>query len=163
MSKDTKAATGIKIVSQNKKARFDFHIEKTIEAGMVLKGSEVKSLRDGKVQLVDSFASFEKGELYLNKAHISEYKQGGPYYNHPPIRKRKLLLHKRELLNLKAQLDQQGYTLIPLRVYFKDGKAKLELGLAKGKNKGDKRSSVKDREEARHLDRARRRDRGDGA
>ena len=127
-----KSAGAEKLISQNKKATFDYHIEKRIEAGLVLVGSEVKSCRDGRVQLVDSYAAFERDGLYLLKAHIGEYKQGGPYFNHVPVRKRKLLLHKREIDNLKAQTEQQGYTLVPLRMYFKGGRAKIELGLAKG-------------------------------
>jgi SsrA-binding protein len=151
-------------IADNRKARHDFHIEKKIEAGIVLQGSEVKSCRAGQVQLVDAYAAFERGELYLLKAHIAEYKQGGPFFNHPPQRKRKLLLHKRELKTLKAALEQNGYSLVPLRIYFsKDGKgtAKVELGMAKGKNKGDKRQSSKDKDVDRTLQRAKRRDRGD--
>ncbi len=155
-----KVAGGFGQVSANKKARFDFHIEKKIEAGMSLKGSEVKSLREGKLQLVDSYASFENGEIYLIKAHIAEFKQGGPYFNHEPTRKRKLLMHKKEIRNLKALVDQDSYTLVPLRVYFKNGKAKVELGLAKGKKKGDKRQDLKDKDQKRSVDRAMRRDRG---
>lgn len=156
---EVKVGGGFGQVTDNRRARFNFQIEKKIEAGIQLKGSEVKSLREGKVQLVDSYAAFERGELFLVKAHISEFKQGGPFFNHEPTRKRKLLLHKKEILNLQAQIDQQGYTLVPLRIYFKKGKAKVELGLAKGKKQADKRQSIKDRDEKRSVDRAMRRNR----
>jgi SsrA-binding protein len=146
-------------IADNRRARFDFHVEKKFEAGIVLQGSEVKSCREGKVQLVDSYATIERGELYLMKAHIAEYKQGGPFFNHEPTRKRKLLVHRREIHQLRTALDQEGYTLVPLRIYFSKGLAKVELGLAKGKNKGDKRQSLKDKDEKRGLDKAMRRDR----
>jgi SsrA-binding protein len=152
-------------IADNRKARHDFIIEKKIEAGLVLQGSEVKSCRAGQVQLVDAYASFERGELWLLKAHIAEYKQGGPFFNHPPQRKRKLLLHKRELAVLKSSLEKGGYSLVPLRIYFsKDGKgtAKVELGLAKGKNKGDKRQASKGKDVERSLQQAKRRDRDEG-
>jgi len=136
-------SVGEKLICSNKKARHDFVINKTFEAGIVLKGSEVKSCRNGRVQLVDSFAMPEKGEIYLHKAHIAEYKQGGPFFNHEPVRKRKLLMHRKEIANLQAEIDKAGYTLVPLKMYFKRGKAKVELGLAKGKTKGDKRQTLK--------------------
>ncbi|HVJ64373.1 MAG TPA: SsrA-binding protein SmpB [Bdellovibrionota bacterium] len=148
---------GEKLISANKKARHDFHIVKTFEAGMVLKGSEVKSCRDGRVQLLDSYASFEKGELYLHKVNIAEFKQSGPFFNHEPARKRKLLMHRREMENLKAEMEQSGSTLVPLRMYFKKGKAKVELGLAKGKNKGDKRQALKAKDEERSIRQAKKR------
>jgi SsrA-binding protein len=151
--------SGIKLIAQNKKAFHDFHIEKTVEAGLVLKGSEVKSCREGRVQLVDSFAAFSKGELFLQKANIAEFKQGGPFYNHPPVRPRKLLLKRKELAQLETAIDQDGYTLVPLKIYFKRGYAKIELGLARGKTKGDKRESMKSKEIKRNLDQARRRER----
>lgn len=155
----SKAGTGEKIVCLNKRASFDYHIEKRFEAGLVLAGSEVKSLRDGKAQLVDSFANFEKDGVYLHKANIAEYKQGGPYFNHVPTRKRKLLLNKREIANLKAAIEQEGYTLIPTKIYFKKGLAKVEIALAKGKTKGDKRQSTKTKEDDRRLRAASRRER----
>lgn len=150
-------AEGEKLISANKKARHDFQILKTFEAGMVLKGSEVKSCRDGRVQLLDSYASFEKGELYLYKAHIAEFKQSGPFFNHETTRKRKLLMHKKELLNLRAEMEQSGSTLVPLKVYFKKGKVKIELGLAKGKTKGDKRQALKAKDEERSMRMAKKR------
>jgi SsrA-binding protein len=150
---------GIKIISQNKRAFHDYVIEKKYEAGIELVGSEVKSCRDSKVQLVDSYAAIERGELYLYKALISEFAQGGPYFNHIPTRKRKLLMHKKEIKNLHALTEQKGYTLVPLKMYFKKGRAKIEIGLAKGKTKGDKRQSLKDRQDSRNMDRAIRRNR----
>jgi len=161
MSNEGKKGGGIKIISENRKARHDYHIEKVIEAGIQLLGSEVKSCREGRVQLVDSYAGFERGELYLYKANIAEYKQGGPYFNHPPVRRRKLLLHKREIKNFEAIISQQGMTLVPTKMYFKDGKAKVELGLAKGKNRGDKRQALKARDSDRSMAQARRRSRDD--
>lgn len=146
-------------IADNRRARFDYHVEKKFEAGISLVGSEVKSCREGKVQLVDSYATIERGELFLMKAHIAEYKQGGPFFNHEPTRKRKLLMHRREITQLREALEQDGYTLVPLRIYFSKGLAKVELGLAKGKTKGDKRQTLKDKDEKRSVDKAMRRDR----
>ena len=150
---------GKKIICVNRKARHDYHIESKIEAGIQLKGSEVKSCRDGRVQLVDSFATLERGEMYMLKSHIAEYKQGGPFFNHEPVRKRKLLLKKKEIERLARDLEQKGFSLIPLQMYFRRGYAKVELGLAKGKSKGDKRQSNKKAEADRKMDAARKRDR----
>jgi SsrA-binding protein len=150
---------GEKLIVQNKKAGFNFFIEKKLETGMVLTGSEVKSCRLGKVQLVDAYAAVEKGELFLYKAHIAEYAQSGPYYNHLPTRKRKLLAHRKQILNLQAELDAKGFSLVPIRMYFLKGKVKLELGLGKGKTKGDKRQSIAARDQDRDLAKARRRSR----
>ncbi len=147
----------VKPIVENRKAGFDYFIESKLEAGMELKGSEVKSCREGKVQLVDAYASIEGGELWLYKAHISEYKQGGPYFNHEPVRKRKLLIHRRELIRLRDAIERQGYTLIPTRMYFKGGVAKVEIGVARGKTKGDKRHTAKLAEGVREVARARRR------
>lgn len=160
MNQKSKTKSSNKI-ADNRRAHFDYHIDKKIEAGIVLVGSEVKSCREGRVQLVDSYAAFEKNEVFLVKAHIAEFKQGGPFFNHEPTRKRKLLLHKREILSLKAATEQEGLTLVPLKIYFSKGRAKVELGLAKGKNKSDKRSTQKDKEQKRTLNRAMRRDRSD--
>ncbi|MBS1985571.1 MAG: SsrA-binding protein SmpB [Bdellovibrionales bacterium] len=159
--KGEKRDSGLKLICENRKARHDYIIEKTFEAGIQLTGSEVKSCRDGKVQLVDAFASFERGEIFLLKANIAEYKQSGPYFGHPMVRKRKLLLHKKEIINLQAIVQQKGMTLVPTKMYFKAGKAKVELGLAKGKTKGDKRDSLKTRDVNSELARARRRSRDD--
>lgn len=152
---------GLKIICENRKARHDYHIDKVMEAGIQLTGSEVKSCREGRVQLVDSYAMVERGELYLHKANIAEYKQGGPYFNHPPVRKRKLLVHKREMRSLLEAVQQQGMTLVPTKMYFRRGKAKVELGLARGKTKGDKRQSQKTRDADRAVAQARRRSRDD--
>ncbi len=138
----------------NKKAGHDYHIIKKFEAGIQLLGSEVKSCRDGKVQLVDSYASFEKGELYLHKAHIAEFKQSGPYFNHLATRKRKLFMHRGELNKLDAELKTSGQTLIPTKLYFVKGYVKVELGLAKGKKAFDKRETIKKNDEKRRIDQA---------
>ena len=143
---------GIKAVAQNKKARLDFFIEDTFEAGIVLMGTEVKSLREGRVNLKDSFARVKNGEIYLLSAHITPYPFGNRV-NHDPERERKLLLHRKEIRKLYVKTRERGYTLIPLSVYFKHGRAKLELGLGKGKAKYDKRETIKRRDEQRDLDR----------
>ena len=138
----------------NRKARHDYFIDETVEAGLVLTGSEVKSLRAGKGQLKDSYARVERGEVWLVNAHISEY---GPaaQFGHDPTRKRKLLLHRREIDRLGGKLREKGLTLVPLRIYFKDGRAKVELGLGRGKKLYDKRESIKAREMRREVERAR--------
>ena len=153
MAKKPTSKPGEKLISANKTARRNYNIEKKIEVGIELKGSEVKSCRNGKVQLVDSFAVVENGQLMMYKAHIAEYPQGGPYFNHEPQRKRRLLAHKKEIRKLQAMIDQKGYSLVPLRFYFKSGMVKVELGLGKGRKSHDKRSVIKDREVSRQLDR----------
>lgn len=142
----------IKIVTDNRKARHDYHIEETYEAGMVLTGTEVKSLRQGRANLRDSYAAVENGELFLYNMHIAPYKQGN-IFNHEPKRTRKLLMHKREINRLMGRTQEKGYTLVPLKVYFRRGKAKLELALAKGKKLYDKRRDIARREEKRRIDR----------
>ena len=143
----------IKVVCQNKKARFDYHIIEVIEAGMVLLGTEVKSLRQGRANLKDSYARIKDGELFLMQAHISPYTHA--YYdNHEPDRARKLLVHKREIKRLTGKTQEKGLTLVPLRIYFKDGRAKVELALARGKRSYDKRESLKRKTEQRELERA---------
>ncbi len=150
--------SNIKIISKNRKAFHDFTVEEKIEAGMVLQGSEVKSLRDGKANLVDSYAMIKGGEVWLLHAHIAPY---GPasYANHEPRRPRKLLLNRREIVKLSVKLKERGYTLVPTMLYFKGGRAKVELGLAHGKKKYDKRASIKERETKRELSRTLRRNR----
>lgn len=148
----------IKIVAENKKARFDYHILETFEAGLVLRGSEVKSLRDGAVNLKDSYISFQGDEAFLQKAHISVY-DASSYNNHEPERLRKLLLHRNELNKISGQIQEKGLTCVPLKIYFKRGKAKLEVALVKGKDKGDKRQSVKKRDASREIQRSLRRER----
>ena len=145
--------TGIKTICQNKKARHDYFIEDTFEAGIVLKGTEVKSLRDGKGNLVDSYASVEKDEMWLNNCHIDHYTPA-TQFNHHPMRKRKLLMHRKEISKLIGKVQEKGYSLIPLKLYFKNGNVKVELSLAKSKKQFDKRASIKKREADREIDRA---------
>ena len=142
----------IKIIAENKKARFDFIILDKYEAGLVLTGSEVKSLRAGQCQLKDSYIAFQGSEAFLQKAHISTY-TASSYNNHEPERLRKLLLNKTELNKIYAALQEKGLTCVPLKIYFKKGYAKLEIALAKGKNKGDKREASKKRDANREIDR----------
>ena len=144
----------IKMVTENRKARHDYHIEEEIEAGMVLLGTEVKAMRMGRANLKDSYGKFKNGELYVYQMHISAY----PFAfldNHEPLRQRKLLLKRSELKRLYGKMREKGFTLIPLRVYFRDGKVKITMALARGKRKYDKREAIKDREMKRELDRAR--------
>lgn len=141
----------MKIVATNKRARHDFHIEETYEAGIELKGTEVKSLREGMVDLKNAFCTVRNGEVYMLNCHISPYRHGS-YFNHDPERPRRLLLHKREIKRLQGKLSQQGYTLIPLKIYFNQrGFAKVELGLARGKRKIDKREDTIKKELERKL------------
>jgi SsrA-binding protein len=147
---------GEKIIAVNRKARHDYFIEESLEAGLVLTGSEVKSLRAGKAQLKDSYARIERGEAWLANAHISEYNPAAQF-GHEPTRQRKLLLHAREIDRLTGKTKEKGLTLIPLRLYFKNGRAKVELGLARGKKQYDKRATIKERESDREVDRALRR------
>ena len=143
----------IKIIVQNRKARRDYEILDTYEAGLELKGTEVKSLRQGKANLKDSYARVEGREAYLHNVHISEYLQGNRY-NHDPERKRRLLLHKYELNRLRGRVEERGLTLVPLKLYFKRGKAKVELGLARGKHTYDKRHDIARRDAKREMERA---------
>ena len=143
-----------KIIAENRKARHNYHIDEVIEAGMVLKGTEVKSLRQGRVNLKDSYARIKNGEVFVYQMHIGPY-PFAYYNNHEPLRPRKLLLHKREIHRLYGKVNEKGITLIPLRVYFTRGKVKLALGLARGKRAYDKRETIRRRDEQRELDRAR--------
>lgn len=144
----------IKTVTENRKARHDYHIEDTYEAGMVLLGTEVKSLRNGRANLKDAYARITNGEVFLHQMHIGPY--AFAYYgNHESLRKRKLLLHKTEIKKLYAKVNEKGYSLIPLKVYFKGGKAKVVLALARGKRQYDKRHAIRERDQKRELDRAR--------
>lgn len=144
---------GRKIVCTNKKAYHDYFIEETIEAGIVLKGSEVKSLRDGRGNLKDCYALIEKGEAFLHGFHISPYSHGSAF-NHEPLRARKLLLHKKEILRLYGKIREKGLALIGLKVYFLKGRAKVELGLVRGKRKYDKREAIRERSDQRDMERA---------
>lgn len=148
----------IKIISENKKARFDYEIIETFEAGLALMGSEVKSLRQNQCTLKDSYVAFRGHEAYLQNAHIPVY-TASSYNNHEPERLRKLLLHVEELDKIYKAITEKGLTCVPLKVYFKRGKAKVEIGLARGKKKGDKRQSIKSREANREIERSVRRSR----
>lgn len=144
---------GQKVVATNRKARHDYNIIDTVEAGLVLWGTEVKSLRQGRASLTDGYAYIDGGEAWLDAVHIPEYHQG-TWNNHSPRRKRKLLMHKQEILKLSSKVKEGGYTLIPLSLYFSDGKAKVELALAKGKKEYDKRQTLRERQDKRETDRA---------
>lgn len=142
----------IKLIIDNRKARHDYHIIETIEAGIALTGTEVKSLRLGKVNLRDSFAKIKDGEVFLHGMHISPYEHGNRF-NHDPLRVRKLLLHRHEINKLIGKIQERGYTLVPLKLYWKNGKCKVDLALVKGKQLHDKRETIARREEKRHLER----------
>lgn len=144
---------GKSVVATNRKARHDYLIEETYEAGIALTGTEVKVLRQGKASLVDGYAFVENGELWLDNVHIEEYGKG-TWTNHAPRRRRKLLLKHLEIVKLSHRISQGGYTLIPLSLYFKDGWAKVELGVAKGKKDYDKRQAIKERDDKREAERA---------
>ncbi|MCW2279061.1 SsrA-binding protein SmpB [Heliophilum fasciatum] len=144
---------GVKTVCENRRARHDYHIEDTYEAGIVLKGTEIKSLRNGKGNLKDSFARVVQGEAFLYNMHISPFEQGNRY-NHEPLRTRKLLLNKSEIRKLLAAVQQQGLTLVPLRIYLKRGMAKLELAIARGKKQFDKRQDIAKKDAEREMARA---------
>lgn len=145
-------------LAQNRKARHDYLILETYEAGLVLTGTEIKSVREGSVNLRDGYAKFEDGELWLYNVHIAPYEKGSRY-NHDPLRRRKLLLRKEELRKLMGKVQQKGLTLVPLRVYLKDNRwAKVELALAKGKTKADRRADIAERDARRELERLRKDD-----
>ena len=149
-----KTKTGLKIISNNRKAKYNYFFTEFFEAGIVLKGSEVKSLRDGKVNIAESNALDHNGEMYLVNSHIPSYKQSS-YNDHDPNRNRKLLLNKKEINKLIGRVNREGYTLIPTKIYFKKGKAKIEIAVAKGKKQYDKRQTKKkrdwNREKARYF------------
>jgi SsrA-binding protein len=142
----------ITIVASNRKARHEFSIEESLEAGMVLHGTEVKSLREGKVNMSDAFCIVQGDEMMLLNCHISPFKHGG-HFNHEAVHPRKLLLHRKEIEKWREATEQKGYTIVPLKIYFKSGRAKIEIGLAKGKKLFDKRSDIADRESKRRLER----------
>lgn len=143
----------IKTIAQNKKARHDYFVEETYEAGIELCGTEVKSLRAGRVNLKDSWCSIVDGEIFVNGMHISPYEQGN-IFNRDPMRVRKLLMHKKEILKLYGTVKQTGYSLIPISLYFKDSKVKLQVGLCKGKKLYDKRADMAERSAKRDMERA---------
>lgn len=142
-----------KQLAQNKKAYHDFFIEETFEAGIVLQGTEIKSIRKGKANLKDSFAKIEHGELYLHNMHVSPYEQGNRF-NHDPLRTRKLLLHRKEINKLIGETKEVGYTIVPLKLYLKNGYCKVLIGLGKGKKQYDKREDLKKKEAKRDIERA---------
>jgi SsrA-binding protein len=148
-----KAQAGEKVVATNRRARFDYQVEDAWEAGLVLTGSEVKSLREGNVNLSDAYAVPRGDELFLVNCRIGEYKQAA-HFGHAPLRDRKLLMRRAELDRIRGKVEQRGYTLVPLRMYFKDGWAKVELGLGKGRAHEDRRGVIAERESKREIDRA---------
>ncbi len=141
-----------KVISKNRKARHDFHIEESYEAGIVLTGTEVKSIRNARVNLKDSYAKVEGGELFLYNMHVSPYDPGNRF-NHEPLRPRKLLMHKKEIARLAGKVKEKGYALIPLKVHMREGLVKIELGLARGKKKYDKRRDIAERDQKREMER----------
>lgn len=144
---------GIKIACENRKARHDYFIHETFETGLALQGTEVKSLRAGRANLKDSYAVIKNGEVFVEHMHVSPYEQGN-IFNHDPLRVRKLLMHKAEIVKLFSKTREKGYTLVPLKVYFKHGKAKLELALASGKHNYDKRQDLQAKAAKREVERA---------
>ncbi|MGI5057731.1 SsrA-binding protein SmpB [Treponema pectinovorum] len=142
----------VKMIAQNKKARFDYFVEESYECGIVLEGTEVKSVKAGNISFNDSFAEIINGELWVRNFHISEYKYSS-IFNHNPDRVKKLLVHKEELKRIKRKVDEKGYTLIPLDFYLKNGRVKINLGICKGKKQFDKRASIKERDINRELSR----------
>ncbi len=145
--------TGEKVVATNRKARHDYAIEDTYEAGIVLTGTEVKSLREGRASLVDGYAFIDGGELWLDAVHIPEYTEG-TWNNHAPRRKRKLLMHKAQIIKISHKTKEGGYTLVPLSIYFLNGRAKVEIAVAKGKREYDKRQTLRARQDQREAQRA---------
>ncbi len=143
----------MKIVAQNRKAFHDYFIDETVEAGMVLSGTEVKSLRDGRANLKDSYVIIKDNEAFLFNCHISPYSHGN-IMNHDPVRTRKLLLHRKEITRLQGKAAQKGFSLIPLKIYFKESRAKVEIGLARGKRQFEKRETLKKKEADREIERA---------
>ena len=148
-----KKNAGIKIACENRKARHEYFIHETFEAGIELQGTEVKSLRAGRANLKDSYAYIKNGEIFVDHMHISPYEQGN-IFNHDPLRPRRLLMHKAEILKLFGQTREKGYTIIPLKVYFKRGRAKMEIALASGKHNYDKRQDLRTKAAKRDIERA---------
>lgn len=143
---------GLKVIAENRKARHEYFVEEKYEAGIILTGTEIKSIRAGRVNLKDSYAEVIQGEVWLNQMHISPYEQGNRF-NHDPLRKRKLLLNRSEIAKMVGKVQQQGMTLIPLKIYLKQGLAKIELGLCKGKKTYDKREDIAKRDAKRQMER----------
>jgi SsrA-binding protein len=149
----SKIDEAVRVVATNRRARFDYSIEDSWEAGLALTGSEVKSLREGNVNLSDAYAQPKGEELFLVNCRIGEYKQAA-HFGHPPLRDRKLLMKRAEIDRIRGKVEQRGYTLVPLRLYFKEGWAKVEIGLAKGRAHEDRRDAIAERESRREMDRA---------
>jgi len=149
-SRDKKDESGIKIAAQNRSASYNYHLLDKVETGIVLVGTEVKTLREGKASLREAYAEFRAGEIWLQNCHIPEYRPGGPW-NHDPMRPRKLLLHRRELDKLAGRVQQKGLTLVPLKIYFRGSRAKCELALAQGKKFHDRRQAERDQEAKREA------------
>jgi len=148
----TESTPGDRVVATNRKAHHEYHILETVEAGLVLTGSEIKSVRAGRISLQEAYAVIDRGEAWLESAHIAGYAMAG-YADHEPLRRRKLLLHRKEIRELQRSVQVKGMTLVPLRLYLKGGRAKLELALAKGKKDYDKRESIRERETQRAIQR----------
>jgi SsrA-binding protein len=149
---EPKVRSGDRVVAKNRKARHEFHVLQTWEAGLVLQGTEVKSLRDGKANLADAYARMDGGELWLYNMHVSPY-EAGNRFNHDPLRRRKLLMHRNELRRLVGEVEQKGLTLVPLDVHFSGGIAKVDLALVRGKKLHDKRDTLRERAVARDMER----------
>jgi SsrA-binding protein len=145
---------GVKLIATNRRARHDYEILETVEAGLVLRGSEVKSLREAKAQLADAYARIDDGEAWLVGLHIAPWRTAAHHSGHDPERRRKLLLHREEIDRLRARIEQDRLTMVPLSLYFKDGRAKVELGLAKPRRKGDRRQVIAERDARREADQA---------
>jgi SsrA-binding protein len=152
--KSNNKSEGYKIISDNRQARFLYEILETYQVGIELQGTEVKSIREGKVNLRDGYALIRNGEIWLINTHISPWGKAGSYFNHEPLRTRKLLMHKQEIRKLLGKVEQQGLTLVPLKMYFKSGWVKLDIALGKGKKLHDKRDSIKERDDKRDIQRA---------
>lgn len=146
--------SGVKVVTKNRKAQHDYHLERTFQAGLVLQGSEIKSIRANNITLGDGFVQEKNGELWLMGVHISPYEQSSSFGRHDPLRPRKLLLHKREIIQIVSQSRERGYTIIPTMVYLERGRAKVEIALAKGKKLYDKRNTIAKRDSEREIRRA---------
>lgn len=153
-SKSKSKSQGFKVIADNRQARYLYHIFETYEAGVQLYGTEVKSIRAGRINLQDGFALIRDGEVWLLNVHISPYNSTGKYFNHEPRRTRKLLLHREEIRKLIGKIEQKGLTLVPLKMYFKGGWIKVSLGLAQGKKLHDKREDIKRRQDQRDMQRA---------
>lgn len=151
MGRDRNGNDARTLIASNRRARHDYHIDDTYEAGIVLQGTEVKSLRAGRASLTDAFCDVENGEIFLHQVHIPTYTQGS-WTNHEPRRRRKLLLHREEIAKIDAKIREKGFTVVPLRMYFLDGRAKVEIGLAKGKKSWDKRQAIAERTAQRETE-----------